>query len=486
MTVASQLILVPGDAPASAPAGMRVLYLDGQGVLCSMAPDGTIHKSRDPEDNAFFLLPILGFYDPTNGEPELPGAPDRYIASVTAGGWTAGRIYQFVPPIGPWLEIVPVTGALVVIGDVQYRYNGTEWVQVSCYAAAPGAYHRDTMWYAGDGQAPPPGGTYASRATLVAPPVVDLRIGASGYRVAPASLLLDLSLAATWDNQTTDYTVAANRAGKDFYLYACLIGAGSSVRYVVSANSTQPTGNAQYSLATTRKIGGFHCLCADVGAISDHPLSGYVAGDILPASVWDLKHRPVCAPEGMVYVAGINRWADIYLASVSGGKLVSVCGGTIADGSSSPAFHWYKFSQWLGGIGKRLPTQHEFVALSLGANQGTNIAGSADPVTTAGHTDTAGRRMISYVGCGDVCGVMWQWGIEPGGGATATSWANAYDANDSNVAGHHYLAPNRVLMGGTWSDGPHSGSRGAYWNVGPLVIGAPYGARGIADPLTIA
>ncbi|WP_428568701.1 MAG: hypothetical protein ACP59X_09885 [Solidesulfovibrio sp. DCME] len=156
-----------------------------------------------------------------------------------------------------------------------------------------------------------------------------------------------------------DFTNPLLRAGKDFYLYAIESASGASI--LVSPRSTYPTG---YTEATSRKIGGFHCLCTDVGVISGHPLSGYVAGDILPASVWDLKHRPVCAPEGMVYVAGINRWVDIYLASVSGGKLVSVNGGAIADGASATAFHWYKFSQWLGAIGKRMPTQHDFVAAS--------------------------------------------------------------------------------------------------------------------------
>ncbi len=91
---------------------------------------------------------------------------------------------------------------------------------------------------------------------------------------------------------------------------------------------------------------------------------------------------------------------------------------------------------------------NEFVAASLGANQGTNITGSADPGTTGGHTDTAGRRMISNVGCEDCCGVLFQWGAEPGGGASSAAWASACDANDGGVAGQHYLAPNRAIWGG--------------------------------------
>jgi len=51
----------------------------------------------------------------------------------------------------------------------------------------------------------------------------------------------------------------------------------------------------------------------------------------------------------------------------------------------------------------------EFQAIAAGSNEETNIAGSADPVTTGGHLDTAGRRMISNIGCEDCCGVLWQW-----------------------------------------------------------------------------
>lgn len=298
-----------------------------------------------------------------------------------------------------------------------------------------------------------------------------------------ASVLADMVLSdpTMWDSTATDYTVAANRVGRDFYLYACMAG-GVVPTLLLSANATYPAG---YTAATSRKLGGFHCLCADVGTIAGHTLSGYVAGDILPASVWDLRHRPVSSPEGMVYVSGIGRWVDIYLSSVSGGVLVSAYGGTCADGTSSPAFHWYKFSQWFGQIGKRMPTQTEFVAASLGSNQGTNISGGADPVITGGHTDTAGRRMISNVGCEDTCGAMWQWGAEAGGGAAAASWADAYDANDANVAGRSFQASNRALFGGAWPDGPVCGSRSSIWQYGPLYISAYRAARGVSDTLAV-
>ena len=289
---------------------------------------------------------------------------------------------------------------------------------------------------------------------------------------------LDLSLEATWDSVATDYRVAATRAGLDFYIYACNT-ATRTPDILVSVNSSAPTG---YNTTTSKKIGGFHCLCVAVGTIASHTLTDYLAGDVLPQSVYDLKFMPESAPEGMVYDSGTGKWVDIYLASVSGTTLISLNGGTIADGASAVKFHWYKFVQWLGRQKKKLPNQAEFMALSYGANQGTNITGDADPGTTAGHTDSAGRRMISNIGCEDCCGVLWQWGRDRGGGQSAASYVDAYDANDdAGSLGQHYLAPNCVIFGGDWNDGVQCGSRGSYWGGGPLLLNSTVGARGLSE-----
>ena len=322
--------------------------------------------------------------------------------------------------------------------------------------------------------------TAADRYTLIPWPLYGVNVGGIGFYGSGAPM--SLSNPTVWDSTATDYTVAANRAGKNFFLYACNDGSAAP-KLLLSANATASTG---YTASTSRQLGGFHCLCANVGTISGHTLSGYLAGDILPASVWDAKFRPVCAPEGMVYVAGIGKWVDIYLASVSGGKLVSAYNATCADGTSSPAFHWYKFGQWLGQIGKRMLTQTEFVAASLGSNQGTNITGSADPGTTGGKSDTAGRRMISNVGCEDCCGNLWQWSGEVGPvTAGIEAYINAFDVNDSGVAGQSYQEPSRALLGGYWNSGASCGSRCSIWNNGPLTLSAGCGARGVAEPLAV-
>lgn len=338
-------------------------------------------------------------------------------------------------------------------------------------AAFPAHYERSSRWTGG---APT---TAETRRTVTSPTRLTVNISDAGY-VLSAAISLDLNTAGNWDSTATDYTDPANRAGKNFYVYACVPSSGTIPDLKLSANSTVPTG---YTASNSRKVGGFHTLCVAVGTISGHTLTGYLQGDILPQSVWDLKHRPAANPEGMVYDAGTNKWVDIYLSSVSSGELASINGAVVADGVSSPAFHWYKLAQWLSRVKKRMLYQHEFVSASLGANQGTNITGSADPNTTTGHTDTAGRRMISNIGCEDTCGAYYQWGSDSLSGG-ADSWASAFDGNDSGVAGQHYRPANRVLLGGCWADGARCGSRFSGGDGGPLALDSICACRGCAEP----
>ena len=144
-----------------------------------------------------------------------------------------------------------------------------------------------------------------------------------------------LDNANNWDD--SQYTTASNRAGKDFYVYA-VVNSVHNIEpdFILSANSTMPNG---YTANTSRKIGGFHCLCRDVGTISGHTLSGYVAGDILPLSVWDLSHRAVSENEGMVWIPQIGLWADIYLGSWNGSNLVSKFNQVCVTGTSAKAMH---------------------------------------------------------------------------------------------------------------------------------------------------
>ena len=311
-------------------------------------------------------------------------------------------------------------------------------------ASLPAHYERDIPWAKKSG----------SNTVLQSPSKMTVNINNSGYRIT-SQAELNLATASNWDTTSpTDYTTAANRAGKNFYVYACQPESGSTPVLKLSANSTVPSG---YTASNSRKIAGFHCLCVAVGTISGHPLSGYVAGDILPASVWDLKHRPKCNPEGMVYSEAAEIWVDIYLQSGTGASTASVYGATITD-----TRNWMNFVDDGGAVKKQLLTDTEFQLIAAGSNEGTNISGSADPGTTGGHKDTNNRRMISNIGCEDCCGVMYQWLNEQStrwdGGAVGWAWRDV-----TGGKGQLYLytdaADVKLLAGSVWAAGAGSGSR---------------------------
>ncbi|MCL6456698.1 MAG: hypothetical protein K6T85_01705, partial [Gorillibacterium sp.] len=259
------------------------------------------------------------------------------------------------------------------------------------------------------------------------------------------------------------------QVGRDYYVYLCI---GGIIK--VSLNSTYPLG---YNADTSRKIGGFHTLCADVGTISGHTLSDMTAGSILPNSVWCLNFRPTCSPEGMVYcgaipgcwkqpAAGVPQmplWVDIYLQSGTGASTASVYNGTITGSRT-----WDRHSEDLAAVGKRMLFDHEFTIAAYGSNTKTRIDSGTRPDTTGGHVDTAGQRMISHWGVEDACGAMRQWLLDSnyrydvssiGAGAasqTATVYHTATPGGNLvymkyNLDGQPYLCSNLANLGtDTW------------------------------------
>ena len=309
----------------------------------------------------------------------------------------------------------------------------------------------------------------SGQTSIKLPSYLSLMVNGHHFR-NDTEVTVDISDTANWDSTETDYTVAENRAGKDFYIYAVDDKVTKSVHIVLSANSTIPTG---YTESSSRKIGGFHCLCADVGTptwrnpatkeTTAHWLSGYVKGDILPYSVWDLLHRAESSNEGMVFSPETHMWYDIYLASWDGSKLVSVYGGITADGASSKPFHGEMFAECAGQINKELISRDEFIVVAKGSNERTVIHGAADVGTTGGHVDTANRRMISNIGLEDCCGVLWQWCRQSGGGNGSTGWGNSVSATPVDTAegvyGQSYGTYYRVAVGGDFSWSSQCGSR---------------------------
>ncbi|WP_375676613.1 MULTISPECIES: alanine-zipper protein, partial [unclassified Bartonella] len=155
-------------------------------------------------------------------------------------------------------------------------------------------------------------------------------------------------------------------AGKDYYIYLIpTLTNNNEINFNISDNPTAPDG---YTEDTSKKIGGFHTLCADVGEIEDHPLSGYQAGDILPDSVWCLNHRPRSDPEGMVYDPWKNIWVDIYLQSGTDENTKSAYGVPITT-NRSYSDHHVDFSS----VNKRFLTSDEFASCMCGINSGTSI-----------------------------------------------------------------------------------------------------------------
>ena len=321
-----------------------------------------------------------------------------------------------------------------------------------------------------------------NKSTITTPDKLMININDHGY--IATSTTINLNSSSSWDASSATLATMANRAGKDIYIYV-VEQDGDTPKFLLSTNTTVPYG---YDASNSRKVGGFHCLCSSVGTLSGHTLSGYYAGEILPLSVWDLKHRPVSDPEGMVWVEGLGKWYDIYLASWDGLKLVSKYQGTIADGSSSPKWHGEKFVEEFGKVGKSLLWRDEFMVVAKGSNEGTNITNSSDPGTTGGHVDTGNRRMISNYGIEDCCGFLWQWvsDIVSYDGSTwsyDSVWNESVDG--TTKYGQAYYHVKRGKVGGSWSNGTNCGSRSNHFGEYPSVVNAAYGARGVSDPLYI-
>lgn len=369
--------------------------------------------------------------------------------------------------------------SITLIPQIKYRKSTTMWETVEIgkfVATAPAHYEREQL--------------YSTNKTTITIYPTWININNHGY-VLEGQKIIDITNADNWDDST--YTSAAQRAGKDFYIYACEPISNDAPDFILSANSTVPTG---YTADNSRKMGGFHCLCLSVGTISGHTLSGYNTGDILPQSPWDLKHRAISENEGMVYIPEVNKWVDIYLASYDGAKLVSEYNGIIADGENNPKFHGEKFVEYFGLVKKQLPSRDDFMVFAKGSNEGTNISGSADPNTTGGHVDTNSRRMISNYGIEDCCGALWQWIKDTAEDYKGSTWNSnnywldgyawqtkpVYNPNcDTQSYGSCSGLLRRLIVGGDWSNSSNCGSRCVSADNFGTCVGASISSRGCSN-----
>lgn len=256
--------------------------------------------------------------------------------------------------------------------------------------------------------------------------------------------------------------------GTDYHVYA--VAASDNASLVVSKNATYPDGA---TATNSRRIGGFHTLCADVGALqnTNHKLYGFMAGGILPQSVHDLLHRPrTCVPQGMVFDPSTKTWVDIYMQSGTGTNTKSMYQGTVTKSRM-----WDYHSEDLALVGKRMLRDQEFTSAAWGTIPYRAVMGAVDPITTGGKVNTDGKRIISDIGCEDMAGCYWQW-LDEGG-----CYSGTYAYADAGGQGQQYLPDFKMLSGGTWGEASVSGARARLSAYSRAVVYANSSSRGGAD-----
>jgi hypothetical protein len=186
----------------------------------------------------------------------------------------------------------------------------------------------------------------------------------------------------------------------------------------------------------------------------------------------------------MVYDESLDLWVDIYMASGTGSSTSSTFGATISD-----TRNWMDFADDGKAVKKRMLRDFEFQSVAAGSNEETSIAGSTDPGTTGGHSDTASRRMISNIGCEDCCGVLWQWLDEQSTRwdfTTAWGWYDLPGSKGSlyNGAGAAGTGDVKLVAGGYWGNGANCGSRSRRADSSRWYAGAGIGCRFAARSIT--
>ena len=132
-------------------------------------------------------------------------------------------------------------------------------------------------------------------------------------------------------------------------------------------------------------------------------------------------------------------------------------------------------SEDLFRVGKTPLSDEEFAWAAEGSNQGTNIVGGADPVTTGGHADTAGQRMISNYGLEDCCEASWQWLSGWGFGSNQPA---SFVADSGKGSIYQITA---LVAGGSWMHSAFCGSRARSAANSRLYVHANISCRGRAS-----
>jgi hypothetical protein len=326
--------------------------------------------------------------------------------------------------------------------------------------------------------------------------------------------------------RTEDIDVGGSfQVGKDYYVYLVDDGAGGQL--VLSANSTFPEGAAADN---SRKLGGFHfghirCVNSRYAPIDSNGVVYGATGTIwqnnvvigiVPNSVWDLKNRPNCSPEGMVLVG--NQWVDIYKASAA--ETVTFESGTnglfVAQGllqskygqlpiTGTEGLSWYSFQELAARSGKRTRNYAEFVQGAAGNPGGQDSADDYGWTKTSNNARTrTGCRVnpttglydavsgikpyaISAHNLVDAIGNVWEWVDELTIRQDSTSWGwqDALGADKGKAYLPNGAGMSAFICGGDWNNGVACGGRSVYLAHYPWYVSTSVGSRLACDKLAV-
>lgn len=262
--------------------------------------------------------------------------------------------------------------------------------------------------------------------------------------------------------------------GKDYSIFL-VPDDTDGIAVKISLNKTAPVG---YTPEDTRRIGGFHTECVDVGTIANHPMSGWLAGDIIPSSVWTLWHRPaIASPSGMYYHKLLDGWRPIYVQSGTMENTTFEYNATVTRSRSG-----WDHEIDLGLVGLEYATSTQFTIASLGVQPLKAVMGKAEASCTraGGWKDETGRRMITNEGEESTCGGLWEILRDfsaCGGSNWATSGANTL------TSPRQWGTIYRLMGGGTWANSGFCGPSSRFGNNPAAGTNTYVSARGWSRPL---
>lgn len=311
--------------------------------------------------------------------------------------------------------------------------------------------------------------------------------------------------------------------GKDYSVY--VVDDGLSGDLAISANASFPVGSGPDE---SRRIAGFHY--GHIRRVNNRwkpvdsegtvygsgatPWEQSVVIGIVPNSVWDLAHRPACAPEGMAKIGG-RTWVDIYNPSVAeaiaflgdnnaahvrAGKLQSVYGAFPATGTEGLTQE--TFAELADDIGKRLLLRTEWLVAAKGNPPGQNgsndygwtkTTNSARARTGAGVNPSTGEYdagsgikpfAVSARNIIDCVGNVYEWLVDLIGNADPShGWHDVYPAGHGEVYLSSSTSLRALRAGGYWTTGSQAGARLVHSYRGPWHVSTVVGARLACDSL---